>query len=49
VEVKLGLRRNGEVEVTEGLAPGDVVVTGGQQRVRNGGRVEVINTSGSGV
>jgi membrane fusion protein (multidrug efflux system) len=49
VAVKLGLRRNGEVEVTEGLAPGDVVITGGQQRVRNGGRVEVINTVAPGV
>jgi membrane fusion protein (multidrug efflux system) len=49
VEVKLGLRRNGEVEITQGLAPGDVVVTGGQQRVRPGGRVEVIETAVSGV
>jgi membrane fusion protein (multidrug efflux system) len=49
VEVKLGLRRNGEVEITQGLAPGDVVITGGQQRVRSGGRVEVIETAASGV
>jgi membrane fusion protein, multidrug efflux system len=49
VDVKLGMRRNGEVEVTEGLAPGDVIVISGQQRVRNGGRVEVIGTTGSGV
>jgi membrane fusion protein (multidrug efflux system) len=49
VDVKLGLRRNGEVEVTEGLASGDVIVISGQQRVRNGGRVEVINNANSGV
>ena len=49
IDVKLGLRRNGEVEVTEGLVPGDVIVISGQQRVRNGGRVEVISTVGSGV
>jgi membrane fusion protein, multidrug efflux system len=49
VDVKLGLRRNGEVEVTKGLAPGDVVVISGQQRVRSGGRVEVINTVDLGV
>jgi len=49
IDVKLGLRRSGEVEVTEGLAPGDVIVISGQQRVRDGGRVEVISTAGSGV
>ncbi|EWY42204.1 hemolysin D [Skermanella stibiiresistens SB22] len=43
VDVKLGQRRAGEVEVVEGLSPGDVVVTGGQQRVRAGGPVEIVN------
>lgn len=42
-EVRLGQRRTGEVEIVEGLSPGDVVVTGGQQRVRPGAAVEVVN------
>ncbi|MEO7160985.1 MAG: efflux RND transporter periplasmic adaptor subunit, partial [Polaromonas sp.] len=32
VEVKVGLRSPGKVEITEGLAPGDTVVRTGQQR-----------------
>ena len=41
--VKLGQRRTGEVEVLEGLALGEEVVTAGQQRLRNGVAVEVVN------
>lgn len=41
-KVVLGQRRRGEVEVTEGLAEGEVVVVSGQARVRNGGQVEVV-------
>jgi membrane fusion protein, multidrug efflux system len=37
VEVKVGIRRPGRVEVTEGLQPGDMVVTAGQQRVQKDG------------
>ncbi|MEP6825071.1 MAG: efflux RND transporter periplasmic adaptor subunit, partial [Ramlibacter sp.] len=37
VEVKLGIRRPGRVEVTEGLQAGDVVVTAGHQRVQKDG------------
>src|SRR4051812_25402324 len=37
VEVKVGIRRPGKVEVTEGLQPGDVVVTAGQQRIQKDG------------
>lgn len=37
VEVTTGLRQPGWVEVAQGLAPGDVVITAGQQRVRDGG------------
>lgn len=37
VEVKLGIRQPGKVEVTEGLQPGDVVVTAGQQRIQKDG------------
>lgn len=37
VEVKVGIRQPGRVEITEGLQPGDVVVTAGQQRVQKDG------------
>jgi membrane fusion protein (multidrug efflux system) len=37
VEVSTGLRQPGRVEVVQGLAAGDVVVTAGQQRIRNDG------------
>lgn len=40
--VKLGERNNGEVEVLEGLVPGAVVVTAGQQKLRDGATVEVL-------
>lgn len=43
VEVALGSRRAGEVEVLAGLTEGDVVVTEGTVRVRSGSRVEVRN------
>jgi membrane fusion protein (multidrug efflux system) len=33
LEAKLGVRQTGKVEVLEGLAPGDLVVTAGQARV----------------
>ncbi|MCX7629254.1 MAG: efflux RND transporter periplasmic adaptor subunit [Geminicoccaceae bacterium] len=36
VAVKTGLRRPGEVEIVEGLRPGDLVVTAGVTRVRDG-------------
>lgn len=37
VEVKLGIRRGGQVEITEGLAQGDTVVVAGQQRLQKDG------------
>lgn len=44
VEVKVGLRSPGKVEILEGLAPGDTVVTAGQQRVqRDGTAVTVVD------
>ena len=47
VEVKLGLRSPGKVEVLDGLTPGDTVVTAGQQRLqRDGTQVTVVETSG---
>lgn len=43
VEVKVGIRRPGKVEILEGLAEGDEVVTAGQQRVqKDGTSVKVI-------
>ena len=43
VEVKLGIRRPGQVEILEGLTAGDTVVTAGQQRIqRDGTEVSVM-------
>lgn len=42
VEVKVGLRRPGKVEILEGLEPGDTVVTSGQQRVQRDGTVVTV-------
>lgn len=41
--VKLGLRRDAEVEVEDGLKPGDVVVTAGQIKIRDGVPVRIAN------
>ena len=47
VEVKVGIRRPGRVEITEGLQPGDMVVTAGQQRVQKDGMpVRVLELGG---
>ncbi|MFQ3622081.1 MAG: efflux RND transporter periplasmic adaptor subunit [Acetobacteraceae bacterium] len=40
--VRLGLRRDGKVQVLEGLAPGDVVVTAGQMKLQPGAAVAVL-------
>lgn len=46
VEVKVGLRQPGRVEINQGLQPGDVVVTAGQQRIQKDGMpVRVIELS----
>jgi membrane fusion protein, multidrug efflux system len=37
VEVKVGIRRPGRVEITEGLSEGDVIVIAGQQRIQKDG------------
>jgi membrane fusion protein (multidrug efflux system) len=42
VEVKVGLRRPGKVEILEGLEAGDSVVTAGQQRVQRDGTVVTV-------
>ena len=49
VEVQLGLRRGGMVQVLDGLRPGDTVVVAGQQRLqRDGTAVRVIDLNRSG-
>ncbi|HZY18270.1 MAG TPA: efflux RND transporter periplasmic adaptor subunit [Ramlibacter sp.] len=51
VEVKVGLRRPGRVEITEGLQPGDLVITAGQQRLQRDGtpvRVMDVGRGGNG-
>lgn len=48
VEVRLGLRRVGEVEVVDGLEAGDVIVTEGLQRLRPGVPVKVTGTAPGG-
>jgi membrane fusion protein, multidrug efflux system len=45
VDVVLGQRIPGEVEVREGLKPDDVVITSGQQRLRNGVAVRIIQNA----
>ena len=42
VEVTLGVRQNGNVEIRKGLEPGDRVVTAGQQKLQNGAPVMVV-------
>ena len=43
VEVKIGIRKPGKVEIVEGLVEGDEVITAGQQRVqKDGTSVKVI-------
>ncbi|HSV47490.1 MAG TPA: efflux RND transporter periplasmic adaptor subunit [Ramlibacter sp.] len=37
VEVKVGMRQPGRVEIVDGLQPGDTVITAGQQRVQKDG------------
>jgi len=41
--VKTGRRRPGEVEILEGLEPGERVVSEGMQKARNGMAVTILN------
>jgi membrane fusion protein (multidrug efflux system) len=43
--VQLGQRRPGQVEIRKGLGPDDVVVTAGHQQIRDGSRVDVVNST----
>ena len=45
--VKLGLRRPGRVEILEGLSAGDLVVTDGQLKIRDGAAVTVLSPPGA--
>lgn len=42
VKVKLGVRRTAQVEVVEGLAAGDLIVTAGQLKLREGAAVRPV-------
>ena len=44
-QVRLGVRRSGEVEVISGLASDAIVVTAGHQRLSNGSLVEIVERS----
>lgn len=45
-EIKTGLRRQGMVEVTDGLAEGDMVITAGQMKIGPGAPVTVMPAGG---
>lgn len=46
-EVALGMRSPGLVEIAEGVRPGEIVVTSGLQRLRDGSRVQVVREIGA--
>lgn len=48
VPVKLGLRRGTQVEVVSGLSPEDVVITGGQLKLRPGTKIDIVSAKADG-
>jgi membrane fusion protein, multidrug efflux system len=46
-KVVIGTRREGRVEIIEGLAAGDQVVTAGQLKIRDGSAVSVVGATGA--
>ena len=44
-KVEIGQRRNGQVEILQGLAAGDVVVTAGQLKLRDGVQVKIADAA----
>lgn len=47
-KVEIGQRRDGQVEVLQGLAAGDVVVTAGQLKLRDGSQVKIADDARAG-
>ncbi|MCZ7564420.1 MAG: efflux RND transporter periplasmic adaptor subunit [Burkholderiales bacterium] len=47
VRVATGVRRAGEVEISSGLRAGDLVVTAGQIKIRDGAAVRVVGAGGA--
>lgn len=47
-KVLTGIRRDGSVEILDGLAADDVVVTAGQLKIRDGAPVKVLPSAGTG-
>ena len=45
--VKIGLREFGRAEIVEGLAPEDIVIVAGQQKVQDGGPVVILPAFGA--
>lgn len=43
IKVEIGTRRDGRVEIVKGLAQGDVVVTAGHQKIRDGAAVKIVD------
>jgi membrane fusion protein (multidrug efflux system) len=43
----IGTRREGRVEIVEGLSAGDQVVTAGQLKIRDGAAVSIANGTGA--
>jgi membrane fusion protein (multidrug efflux system) len=48
IRVTIGTRRDGRVEIVEGLTPEDTVVTAGHQKIRDGAAVSVISAATQG-
>lgn len=48
VKVGVGVRRGTQVEITQGVRPGDLVVTAGQLKLRDGAPVKVMTAGGDG-
>jgi membrane fusion protein (multidrug efflux system) len=46
-KVRIGTRRDGRVEIVEGLTGDDVVVTAGHQKIRDGAEVQIIGEAAS--
>jgi membrane fusion protein (multidrug efflux system) len=48
VKVRPGVRRDGKVELADGVAAGDLVVTAGSRLSRDGQPVRVVEPAGKG-